>query len=102
MLFVASRRYTSFAFDGWKKLLADKKDRFQRTFLHMTNRTLSAVWRRWVELVSERQEQRAGANRALGRWRLRFVAHTFEVRLLRQSHVRSHASVCDDGLTLAL
>ena len=89
MLFVASRRYTSFAFDGWKKLLADKKDRFQRTFLHMTNRTLSAVWRRWVELVSERQEQRAGANRALGRWR---QSYNNSIPLLARSHALMAAS----------
>ena len=76
----AAARYTSVAFDSWKQMVLRTKELMQRTFQHMMNRSLSLVWRRWVDLVHEQKQQRAAANRAVGRWRLRFVAQTFEVR----------------------
>jgi len=71
-------QHTSVAFDIWRKAMLHTKEVLQRTFQHMANRTLSLVWRRWSEMVSEQKEQRAAAGRAVGRWRLRFVAQTFE------------------------
>jgi hypothetical protein len=76
-------RYTSAAFDAWKGETLRTKELLQRTLRHMTNRTVSLVWVRWREMVLEQREQRAAAGRAIGRWKARFVAQTFQVRSCR-------------------
>lgn len=73
-----SNRTTAPVFDGWKKLVADQKHTLQKTLKHMMNRTISNVFRRWQDMVKEIKEARAAGNRAVQRWRLKFVTLCFD------------------------
>ena len=73
-----TNRITAPVFDGWKKLVAEQKHTLQKTLRHMLNRTLSNVFRRWVEMIQEIKDARNAGQRAVARWRLKFVTLCFD------------------------